>query len=147
MLVYFLVAPSSPGRYRTVAAAALLYLLVFCVAKRYDEFVARLLIPMVALGIPLLATLYRRQLVVLLVSALAIAGVVPALFDNPNKRLFPNGNTKRIFELDYDAQQSVARPDFRHVLPKLDEQITAQRPGWPRGREQQLVLSLLRAGS
>ena len=128
VLVYFLVAPSSPGGYRTVAAAALLYLLVFCVAKRYDEFVARLLIPMVALGIPLLGALYRRQLVVLLVSALAIAGVVPALFDNPNKRLFPNGNAKGIFELDYDAQQSVARPDFRHVLPRLDQQISPNAP-------------------
>jgi hypothetical protein len=128
LLAYCLLARPPPGRVRTLAAAAVLYLLVFAVAKKHDEFVARLLMPMVALAAPLLATLYRRKALVGLVSFLAIAGALPVLLTNPGKALLVDDGAARIFDYDHEAQKSFNRPDFAPVIPNLNRLIAADAP-------------------
>jgi hypothetical protein len=119
----------APPAERMVALAAILYLLVFAATTSWNEWVGRVLIPMVALGAPLLAALYSRGWTRGLAVVLALVGLVPCVLVNPQKRLLVPERDPTILEHDRIAQQTMLRSELRPVYRALERQL----PGKPVG--------------
>jgi hypothetical protein len=108
---------------RTLALCSLGYFAVFVVAIEFDVWSARLLMPMVVLGAPLLAWLYGRAWTRAIAVTLALASLIPCVIVNQRKPLLVAEEQKSVFQLDHIAQKSIARPEMdpviRHVLRRV----------------------------
>ncbi len=128
VLAVALVARRTPWDRRAVAAAALAYLALFLVVNEYNPWVARLMMPALAIGAPLLALLYRRGWTRGTAVALALLSLLPSLFVNPLKPLFVEPAAPTVFALDRIEQQTLVRPDVAPALRELDTRLPADAP-------------------
>jgi hypothetical protein len=108
----------APSGVRVLALAALVYLVTTAAATGYNPWVGRILMPMVVLGLPVLAFAANRRWTAAL--AVLIAGGTVAQMLH-----------QQVFEvkgLDRVSQETVQRPELRPALRKLDALIPANAP-------------------
>ncbi len=111
---------------RVLAIASLTYFVVFAATIEYNVWVGRVLLPMVALGAPLLAAFYRRRWTRIAAVVLAVTSVGACVISNQQKPLLVPKGQKNILERDHIAQQTIARPEMDLVIRYVLGQI---RPG------------------
>jgi 4-amino-4-deoxy-L-arabinose transferase-like glycosyltransferase len=116
LLAWALVARRSRPAWRVVSAASLAYVVTFAVLIKSDPYSARTLIPGVALGAPLLALLHRRVWMRAAAVALALAGLIPAVWDNSMKPL-------DMVSDDRIAQQTIVRDQLEPMLRRAQRDI------------------------
>jgi hypothetical protein len=96
---------------RLLAGASILVLVVMMARLAYNPWWGRILIPMVALGAPLLATVAKRRTLGVLVLALAVPNALAAVLINSGKPLLVAPDSKSVLALDRLSQQTLPRPD------------------------------------
>jgi hypothetical protein len=106
----------SAPRQRVLALASLAYFALFVATLEWNPWIGRVLIPMVALGAPLLACLYWRPWTRIAAVILALASLVPCVIINQQKTLLVEKGQKNILQLDRIAQESVIRPQMDSVI-------------------------------
>ena len=130
MLVFIVVLVSrrTPWDRRAVAAAALGYLVLMALTTEYNQWLGRVMMPGIAIGAPLLATLYRWGVTRGLAVALALLSLLPSLFTNPFKPLFVEPATPTVFALGRIDQQALSRPEMNGVLKALAVLVEPDAP-------------------
>jgi hypothetical protein len=131
VLLLALLGPRSPPFHRLIATAALVYLLlVATVPGGFNDWIARLLIPFVAIGAPLLAKAASRSSIRVAIVALALVGLEPSLFANETKRLLPSGGMPSFLGLDRISQMTYNNyePDLGRALRRLQRILPATAP-------------------
>jgi hypothetical protein len=123
LLVYFAFAPRvSPAR-RVLAASGLLAIVAFAVAFDWNIWVGRLLLPTVALVMPLFAVLARRGVPATLTVLAAALTLIPCLLLNPNKALLVNAPAQSALSKDRIAQMTAIRPEMAPVIRAVDQRL------------------------
>ena len=130
LLVYMALRLRAPPARRLVALAALLYLLVFAAGTGWNQWVGRVLIPMVALGAPLLAALYARTWTRGLALGLAVVGLAPCVLLNVQKPLLVQEGSANVLSIDRIGQQTIFRTELRPLYRTLDRQLPGQPIGF-----------------
>jgi 4-amino-4-deoxy-L-arabinose transferase-like glycosyltransferase len=123
-----LLARSMPWDRRLIAAAALGYLVLFAFVNEYNPWLARVMMPGIAIGAPLLALLYSRGWTRGTAVALALLSLLPSLVVNAQKPLFVEPGQATILGLDRTAQQTRVRPEMAGVLAALDRRVAPDAP-------------------
>jgi hypothetical protein len=108
---------------RVLAAAVILYMLVFATSVAFNPWLGRLLIPAVALAAPLFAVLAERPAVAGVTLVLAILSLTPSLLENPQKPLLGSPGAPNVFALDRQTQMTLIRPEMLGVLKALDTRV------------------------
>lgn len=122
------VAPKTRWDRRVVALAALGYIATFLVINEQNPFVARLMMPGMAIGAPLLAYLHVRGPLRGMAVALAVLGLVPALFVNELRPLVAEIGAPSILQRERLEQQTLNRPEMAVVLTKIDDAVPRDAP-------------------
>lgn len=128
LFVLTLLSPRAPPARRVVAGAALVYLVVFALLSEYNPWVARVMMPAIAIGAPLLAALCSRALLAGAAVALALAGLMPSLFSNQFKPLFTARGQQTVLGKDRNEQQTLARPEMAAVIAGLGAAVGPRDP-------------------
>ena len=123
LLLFVAFSRRSLPSHRLVAVAALAYIIVAAAVIPYHPWVARLLLPGVALGAPLLATVAQHRRLQAVVAAVAVLALIPLLAFNERKRLVPSGGQESVLTLNRLEQQTVARPGLRKVLERVERRL------------------------
>src|SRR4051794_23592514 len=116
VLLFSLFRRRGPTARRLVAAASILLMLVMMWKLVYNPWWGRILIPMVAIGAPLLALLGRRRALAAVVLVVAVPNAVSAVLSDNAKPLLVASKGKNIFAHDRLTQQTIQRPE---VLPNV----------------------------
>jgi hypothetical protein len=121
-----LFARRSPPDRRALAAAAVLYVLVFAVFVGSEApFNGRYMNVAAVIGAPLIALAATRAWSRALVVAIAIVGLLPALVVNQFKPLLTDRGQPNIWQLDRTAQMSATRPEQDALIRAVDAQFPA----------------------
>lgn len=128
LFVLVLLARSTPWDRRLIAAAAVGYLVLFAVVNEYNPWLARVMMPGIAIGAPLLALLYSRGWTRGTAVALALLSLLPSLVVNAQKPLFVEPGQATILGLDRIAQQTRVRPEMGVVLRALASRVAPDAP-------------------
>ncbi len=128
LLVIVLARPRSPTAWRLLAAASLLYILVFILSSGSNPFVGRVLMPAMALGAPLIALLYRRPAIATIALVLVVLNAVPVVLANQSKPLLTDPDIGNVFSLDDRLLQTTNRPAMREPLAALDAELEPDTP-------------------
>jgi hypothetical protein len=112
--------PRMRGDRRLLAVAVLLYFVTFGIFIGWNPWLGRVLIPGVALGAPLLAVLASRAWLRSVAVILAILGVVPSVFQNPQKPLLVAQGSPTVFQLDRISQQTLIRGEMQPLLREIE---------------------------
>jgi hypothetical protein len=128
VFAFALLAPRSRWDRRLIAAAAFAYLGLLVVLNEQNPWFARLMMPGMAIGAPLLALLHQRGWMRATAIVLALLTLVPCLLTNPLKPIRADPSQPSAFSLDRQAQQALARPDVAPALSKLDERLARDAP-------------------
>jgi len=123
VLLYFAIAPRAGPSRRTLAIAALVGIAAFAVLFGWNIWVGRLLLPTVALAMPLLAVLARRGVPATLTVVAVVVTLVPCLFLNPNKALLVFAPAKPALSKDRIDQMTAVRPEMAGVIRAVDTRI------------------------
>ncbi len=123
-----LLARRTPWDRRLIAGAALGYLVLFAVLNEYNPWLARVMMPVIAIGAPLLALLHGRGWTRGTAVALALLCLLPCLFVNTQKPLFVEPGQATILGLDRIAQQTRVRPEMDGVLRTLASRVPSDAP-------------------
>ena len=110
---------------RIFALAGLGYILTFAITNEWNPWIGRVLIPGVAVGAPLLASVVLRPWLCGAVLTLAVAGLIPSVLTNELKPLLVPLGTKSALGLDRLHQQTMIRPDVFAVMKELNAQVGA----------------------
>jgi len=113
---------------RLLAIAVLLYFVTFSVFIGWNPWLGRVLIPGVALGAPLLAVLASQAWLRSLAVILALVGVVPSVFQNPQKPLLGARGVPTVFDFDRISQQTLIRTEMDPVLRQLETLVGSDAP-------------------
>lgn len=125
LVVFCLVRRRAPRAQRVLAGAALLYLALFCVRIGFNPWVCRLMIPMVALGAPLLALLSGRPWLRGAALTLGVLSLLPVLLLNSNKTVLTPPDTPPALGGDRIQQQSIPRPEVGPMLRWMATNVPA----------------------
>ena len=127
LLVFALHPRVGPDR-RIAAIAALLFFLVFPLSAERNPDFARLALPGVALGAPLLAALHRRPALAGAAVTAAVVTLVPCVLANPLKPLTVADGAKPGHELDRHDQFGLAFPSADQALDELAKRVPPDEP-------------------
>lgn len=116
VLLFSLFRRRGPTARRLVAAASILLMLVMMWKLVYNPWWGRILLPMVAIGAPLLAMLGRRRALAAVVLVVAVPNAVSSVLSDNAKPLLVASGGKTIFDRDRLSQQTIQRPE---VLPNV----------------------------
>jgi hypothetical protein len=122
LLLYFAFAPRAGPR-RIVAIAGLVGIAAFAILFGYNIWVGRLLLPTVALVMPLLAVLSRRGVPATLTVVAAALTLVPCLLLNPNKMLLVTAPAPTALGKDRIDQMTAIRPEMAPVIRAVDQRV------------------------
>jgi hypothetical protein len=122
VLVFFMFSRRAGPR-RLLAGAGLVGLAAFAVAFEYNIWVGRLLLPTVALVMPLCAVLARRGVPATLTVIAAALTLVPCLLLNPNKMLLVTPPAPTAMAKDRIDQMTVLRPEMAPVIRAVGQRI------------------------
>jgi hypothetical protein len=122
MLLFFAFSRRAGPR-RVLAIAGLVGLAVFAVLFGWNIWVGRLLLPTVALVMPLLAVLARRGVPATLTVIAVAVTLVPCLLLNPNKTLLVTAPAKSALAKDRVDQMTAVRPEMAPVIRAVDAGI------------------------
>jgi hypothetical protein len=125
LLVFCLLRPRAPVAQRVLAAASLLYLVCFCLRVGANPWIGRLLLPMIALGAPLLALLAARPWLRGVALTLGVLSLVPSVLLNANKTLLTPPGTPDVLAGDRVQQQTAIRPDVAPMLRWMNDHVPA----------------------
>ncbi|HYI80949.1 MAG TPA: phospholipid carrier-dependent glycosyltransferase [Thermoleophilaceae bacterium] len=123
-----LLARRTPWDRRLIAGAALGYLVLFAALNEYNPWLARVMMPVIAIGAPLLALLHGRGWTRGTAVALGLLCLLPCLFVNTQKPLFVEPGQATILGLDRIAQQTRVRPEMDGVLRTLASRVAPDAP-------------------
>ncbi len=122
------VAPKTRWDRRVVALAALGYIATFVVINEENPWIARLMMPGMAIGAPLLAYLHVRGSLRVMAVALAAVGLIPALLVNQRRPLVADIGIPSILQRDRLEQQTLPRPEMSVVVTKINDAVPPDAP-------------------
>ena len=101
------------------------YILAFAITNEWNPWIGRVLIPAVAIGAPLFASVALRPWLCGVVLALAAAGLVPSVLTNEMKPVLVPRGTRSVFRLDRLHQQTIIRPELFAVMKEVKARVGA----------------------
>ena len=119
LVLWFALVRSERADRRWLAVASLSYLVLFGLVYKENDFVARLLMPFIGFGAPLVAALWRREMLAGAVGLLAVLAMVPALLSSQNKPIVTAQGIPSIFDRSRQSQQTITNPDMDAALTNL----------------------------
>jgi hypothetical protein len=120
LLLVALLAPRGPPARRLLALAAIVYLAVFGLNEETNAWLARVMIPGVALAAPLFAMLARRSALGGLVLGLAVISAGSCVLQNAQKPLLVPVGSGNALSWSRLQQMTIGRPDMAPTLQAVD---------------------------
>jgi hypothetical protein len=120
-------ARRAPPARRTLALASLAYLLLMGLEVQSNPWMGRTLIPMVALGAPLLALVAGRRRLAAVAVALAVVVTAACVFNNQLKPL-ARTPANNVLLMDRIEQQTLARKSLEPLFRRIDAALAADAP-------------------
>ncbi|MDP1849444.1 MAG: glycosyltransferase family 39 protein [Solirubrobacteraceae bacterium] len=125
LLVVCLLRRGASTAQRVLAAAALTYLGLFALFIGFNPWVCRLMIPMVALGAPLLAVVAGRSWLRGAALTLGLLSLIPSVLLNRSKVLLTPPGAPSVLAGDRIQQQTVNRTDVAPMLRWMTANVPA----------------------